>query len=75
LIQESNEDEYYGWVMKRKRMKWSALQQNQGLQLLALRKDRELKNAELEQELMNQKEFCPCGYDTEVFLEKLMKWI
>jgi hypothetical protein len=53
MIQESNEDEYYGWVMKRKRMKWSTLQQKQGLQLLALRKDRELKKAKLEQELMN----------------------
>ena len=27
LIQEGNEDEYYGWVMKRKRVQWFALHQ------------------------------------------------
>jgi heterodisulfide reductase subunit C len=27
LIQESKEHEYYGWVMKRKRVQWFALQQ------------------------------------------------
>ena len=26
LIQQSNGDEYYGWVMKRKRVQWFALQ-------------------------------------------------
>lgn len=25
LIQESNKDEYYGWVMKKKKVKWSTL--------------------------------------------------
>jgi hypothetical protein len=26
LIQESNKDEYYGWVMKKKKVQWSVLQ-------------------------------------------------
>ena len=26
LIQESNKDEYYGWVIKKKKVQWHALQ-------------------------------------------------
>ena len=40
LIQQSNGDEYYGWVMKRKRVHWFALQQRKRLHLLVLRTNR-----------------------------------
>ena len=52
LIQESNKDEYYGWVMKKKKVQWSTLQQKQILQSLAFRKDRVLNKVEFEQGLI-----------------------
>ena len=70
LIQESNKDEYYGWVMKKKKVQWSALQQTQRLQSLALRKDRGLKKVELEQGLIRQKEVCSCEYESEILLSQ-----
>jgi hypothetical protein len=70
LIQEDNEDEYYGWVMKRKRVQWFALQQRQRLKSLVLRKDRELKKAELEQGMMRQKGIYSCERESEIFLWK-----
>lgn len=70
LIQESNKDEYYGWVMKKKKVKWSTLQRKKRLQSLVLRKDRELKKAELEQGLMKQEEVCSWEHETEIFLRK-----
>ena len=56
--------------MKKKKVKWFVLQQEQRLDSLALRKDRGLKKAELEKGLIRKKEVCSCEYESERFLRK-----
>ena len=56
--------------MKKKKVKWSVLQQEQRLDSLALSKDRWLKKAELEKGLIRKKEVCSREYESESFLRK-----
>ena len=70
LIQESNKDEYYGCVMKNKKVQWRALQQKQRQQSLAWRKDKYLKIDELKKRLIMKRIIHSCEHESENFLRK-----
>ena len=70
LIEESNKDDYYGWVMKNKKVQWHALQQKQRQQSLAQRKDKYLKIDELKKRLKKKRRSHSCEHESENFLRK-----
>jgi len=70
LIQESNKDQYFGWMMKKKKVKCYALQQKQIQHSLAWRKDKELKKAEVVQRLIKNEGIRSCEHESESFLKK-----
>ena len=54
FIQENNEDQYCGWMMRTKKVQWKALQQKKIEQSMAWWKNEELKKAEIEQRLIKK---------------------
>lgn len=67
LIQESNEDEYCGWMMRKKKVQWFALQQRKRQQSMAWWKNEELKKANLEQRLIKLEEVHSCEHKVGSF--------
>ena len=69
-IQDNIEDMYIGWMMKKKRVRWYALQQKERQHSLAWRKDKELKKDERVQRLIKQEQVHSCEHEVGIFLMK-----
>ena len=68
VLQESEEDQYLGWLLRKKKVRWNTLQLNQRQRLFSGLKKEELKGNEFEAKFMLEEEVPICELERESLL-------